>query len=157
MMTKQIRYLPKSPLVLQGISCAFEGGRKIGIVGQTGIGKTTLIGALFRLMEPAGGKNVVDGIDISKTGLHGLRLRFGIIPQDPTFFNGSVRYNLDPLSQGLLACCCCVCGRFLNLVVFLLIVFACLLFPLHLGRFLKNVSFKMLSSPGERTWPRLLG
>lgn len=98
-MTKQIRYLPESPLVLQGISCTFEGGQKIGIVGQTGIGKTTLIGALFRPMEPAGGKNVVDGIDISKTGLHDLRLRFGIIPQDPTLFNGSVRYNLDPLSQ----------------------------------------------------------
>ncbi|KDO56159.1 hypothetical protein CISIN_1g0009011mg, partial [Citrus sinensis] len=95
----QIRYRPDSPLVLKGISCTFEGGHKIGIVGRTGSGKTTLIGALFRLVEPAGGKILVDGIDISKLGLHDLRSRFGIIPQDPTLFNGTVRYNLDPLSQ----------------------------------------------------------
>ncbi|CAK7324075.1 unnamed protein product [Dovyalis caffra] len=95
----QIRYRPDAPLVLRGISCTFEGGHKIGIVGRTGSGKTTLIGALFRLVEPSGGKIIVDGIDISKIGLHDLRSRFGIIPQDPTLFNGTVRYNLDPLSQ----------------------------------------------------------
>ncbi|KAH7682383.1 Xenobiotic-transporting ATPase protein [Dioscorea alata] len=95
----KIRYRPDTPLVLQGISCIFEGGHKIGIVGRTGSGKTTLIGALFRLVEPAGGKIVIDGIDISSIGLHDLRSRFGIIPQDPTLFNGSVRYNLDPLGQ----------------------------------------------------------
>lgn len=50
-------------------------------------------------MEPTGGKIIVDGIDISTIGLHDLRSRFGIIPQDPTLFNGTVRYNLDPLSQ----------------------------------------------------------
>lgn len=50
-------------------------------------------------MEPVGGKIVVDGIDISTVGLHDLRSRFGIIPQDPTLFNGTVRYNLDPLCQ----------------------------------------------------------
>ncbi|KAK9994673.1 hypothetical protein SO802_024376 [Lithocarpus litseifolius] len=95
----QIRYRPDAPLVLRGISCTFEGGHKIGIVGRTGSGKTTLIGALFRLVEPAGGKIIVDGIDISMIGLHDLRSRFGIIPQDPTLFNGTVRFNLDPLSQ----------------------------------------------------------
>ncbi|KAK2983633.1 hypothetical protein RJ640_023167 [Escallonia rubra] len=95
----QIRYRAEAPLVLRGISCTFQGGHKIGIVGRTGSGKTTLIGALFRLVETAGGKIVVDGIDISTIGLHDLRSRFGIIPQEPTLFNGTVRYNMDPLSQ----------------------------------------------------------
>ncbi|XP_061342019.1 ABC transporter C family member 10-like [Gastrolobium bilobum] len=95
----QIRYRPDTPLVLRGITCTFEGGHKIGVVGRTGSGKSTLIGALFRLVEPAGGRIIVDGIDISSIGLHDLRSRIGIIPQDPTLFNGTVRFNLDPLSQ----------------------------------------------------------
>ncbi|KAL7183675.1 hypothetical protein ACSBR2_025956 [Camellia fascicularis] len=95
----EIGYRPDAPIVLRGITCTFEGGHKIGIVGRTGSGKSTLIGALFRLVEPAGGKIVIDEIDISTLGLHDLRSQFGIIPQDPTLFNGTVRYNLDPLGQ----------------------------------------------------------
>ncbi|KDP25345.1 hypothetical protein JCGZ_20501 [Jatropha curcas] len=95
----KVRYQPNAPLVLQGISCTIEGGSKIGIVGRTGSGKTTLISALFRLVEPTEGKIVVDGLDISTIGLHDLRSHFSIIPQDPTLFLGSVRYNLDPLSE----------------------------------------------------------
>lgn len=95
----KIRYRPEAPLVLRGISCTFEGGNKIGIVGRTGSGKTTLIGALFRLVEPAEGRITIDTLDIATIGLHDLRSRLGIIPQDPTLFHGSVRYNLDPLGQ----------------------------------------------------------
>ena len=63
------RYRPDAPLVLRGISCTFEGGHKIGIVGRTGSGKTTLIGALFCLVELAGGKIIVDGIETCSTPL----------------------------------------------------------------------------------------
>ncbi|CAA2996084.1 ABC transporter C family member 10-like [Olea europaea subsp. europaea] len=94
----KIKYRHDMPLVLHGICCTFE-GHKTGIISRTGSGKTTLISALFRLVEPMARKIVVDGVDISTIGLHDLRSHFGIIPQDPTLFNGTLRYNLDPLAQ----------------------------------------------------------
>ncbi|MFS7926378.1 putative ABC-type xenobiotic transporter [Helianthus anomalus] len=69
----QVRYRPNTPLVLKGISLNIQGGQKIGVVGRTGGGKSTLIQVLFRLVEPTGGSIIIDGIDISTLGLHDLR------------------------------------------------------------------------------------
>uniref|UniRef100_A0A0D3HVQ8 Uncharacterized protein n=1 Tax=Oryza barthii TaxID=65489 RepID=A0A0D3HVQ8_9ORYZ len=91
-----VKYTQDASPVLKGVSCTFQGGDKIGIVGRTGSGKTTLINAIFRLVKPSGGKITIDGQDITTMGLHDLRSRIGLIPQDPILFNGSIRYNLDP-------------------------------------------------------------
>lgn len=87
------------PLVLRGISCTFAGGMKNGIVGRTGSGKSTLIQTLFRIIDPVGGCIIIDGINICSIGVHDLRSRLSIIPQDPTMFEGTVRSNLDPLEE----------------------------------------------------------
>nr|XP_027123792.1 ABC transporter C family member 3-like [Coffea arabica] len=95
----KVRYAPHMPLVLRGLTCTFFGGKKTGIVGRTGSGKSTLIQTLFRIVDPAGGQIKIDGINISSIGLHDLRSRLSIIPQDPTMFEGTVRTNLDPLEE----------------------------------------------------------
>ncbi|KAF2314995.1 hypothetical protein GH714_037509 [Hevea brasiliensis] len=95
----QVKYRPNTPLVLKGITLSIFGGEKIGVVGRTGSGKSTLIQVFFRLVEPTGGKIIIDGIDISRLGLHDLRSRFGIIPQEPVLFEGTVRSNIDPIGQ----------------------------------------------------------
>ena len=87
------------PLVLRGLTCTFEGGKKTGLVGRTGSGKSTLIQTIFRIVEPTAGKISIDGMDISFLGLHDLQSRLSIIPQDPTMFEGTLRSNLDPLGD----------------------------------------------------------
>ncbi|RZC49995.1 hypothetical protein C5167_018432 [Papaver somniferum] len=93
----KIKYRPNAPLVIKGITCTFKEGSRVGVVGRTGSGKTTLISALFRLVEPASGKILIDGLDICSMGLKDLRLKLSIIPQEATLFRGTVRTNLDPL------------------------------------------------------------
>ncbi|KAL5574201.1 hypothetical protein UlMin_023798 [Ulmus minor] len=95
----QIRYAEHLPSVLKNIDCTFPGKKKVGVVGRTGSGKSTLIQAIFRIVEPREGSIIIDGVDICKIGLHDLRTRLSIIPQDPTMFEGTVRGNLDPLEQ----------------------------------------------------------
>ncbi|ONM18776.1 ABC transporter C family member 14 [Zea mays] len=95
----KVRYRSNTPLILKGINISISGGEKIGVVGRTGSGKSTLIQALFRLVEPAEGKMIIDGIDICTLGLHDLRSRFGIIPQEPVLFEGTIRSNIDPIGQ----------------------------------------------------------
>ncbi|KAI8528046.1 hypothetical protein RHMOL_Rhmol12G0120700 [Rhododendron molle] len=94
-----VQYDPSLPRILKGITCTFPGNKKIAIVGRTGSGKSTLMQALFRVMEPVQGRILIDGIDISKIGLQDLRSRLSIIPQDPILFQGTMRSNLDPLQQ----------------------------------------------------------
>ena len=94
----QVRYREGLDLVLRGITFVVEGGEKVGIVGRTGAGKSSLTLALFRIIESSGGSIIIDGQDISKLGLHALRSRLTIIPQDPVLFSGTLRMNLDPFN-----------------------------------------------------------
>ncbi|XP_042497519.1 ABC transporter C family member 3-like [Macadamia integrifolia] len=95
----KVQYAPHLPFVLRGITCSFLERTKIGIIGRTGSGKSTLVHALFRMLEPTIGQILIDGINISKIGLHDLRSRLSIIPQDPIMFEGTLRNNLDPLEE----------------------------------------------------------
>ncbi|KAK9481416.1 P-loop containing nucleoside triphosphate hydrolase protein [Lipomyces japonicus] len=91
-----LRYAPGLPPVIKNVSFEVKPNNKIGIVGRTGAGKSTIASAFFRFLEAETGKIVIDGIDISKIGLKDLRSSITIIPQDPTLFTGTVRSNLDP-------------------------------------------------------------
>ncbi|XP_047577990.1 multidrug resistance-associated protein 1-like isoform X2 [Lutra lutra] len=95
----QARYRDDLGLALRDISFQTHGEEKIGIVGRTGAGKSTLSNCLFRIVERSGGKIIIDGIDISTIGLHDLRGKLNIIPQDPVLFSGTLQMNLDPLDK----------------------------------------------------------
>ncbi|TPX36938.1 hypothetical protein SmJEL517_g00979 [Synchytrium microbalum] len=94
-----IRYRPDLPPILHGISFDIKTSEKVGIVGRTGAGKSSIIVSLLRLVELSSGTITIDGIDISTIGLRDLRSRIAIIPQDPVLYSGTVRMNLDPFNE----------------------------------------------------------
>lgn len=109
-----MRYRPELPDVLQGASFSVRDGEKVGVCGRTGSGKSTLLSCLFRLVENRSGTVTIDNVDIGTVPLATLRGRLAIIPQDPIFFTGTLKYNLDPRGEhtdaalkGLLHDCAC--------------------------------------------------
>jgi ABC-type multidrug transport system fused ATPase/permease subunit len=93
------RYRPGLPLVLNEMSFLIKPGEKIGVVGRTGAGKSSILSALLSLSPIANGKIIIDDCDINKMGVGDLRSRLSIIPQDPVIFEGSVRHNIDPFGK----------------------------------------------------------
>nr|AHK05652.1 ATP-binding cassette transporter sub-family C member 4 [Tigriopus japonicus] len=93
-----LQYGEGEKMVLKGVNFLTKPREKVGIVGRTGAGKSSLIGALFRLTEPTG-QIILDGVNIQQLGLHALRKKISIIPQDPLVFTGSLRKNLDPFDD----------------------------------------------------------
>ncbi|KAI5103035.1 canalicular multispecific organic anion transporter 2 isoform X3, partial [Silurus meridionalis] len=94
-----VRYREGLDLVLKNISLQVKGGEKIGIVGRTGAGKSSMTLCLFRLLEAAEGEITIDGVKIAEIGLHDLRSKLTIIPQEPVLFSGTLRMNLDPFDK----------------------------------------------------------
>jgi ATP-binding cassette, subfamily C (CFTR/MRP), member 1 len=94
-----VKYRPSLPPVLKDVSFSIKPMEKIGIVGRTGSGKSTLMLALYRIIEPTSGRIIIDGIDVASIGLADLRSRLALVPQDPVIFSGTVRSNLDPFEE----------------------------------------------------------
>ena len=91
-----LAYRPGLPLVLNSLNLSIKAGESVGIVGRTGAGKSSILAALYRMCELSAGKITIDGLDVSTIGLHELRSKLSIIPQDPVLFAGTIRSNLDP-------------------------------------------------------------
>src|SRR5690606_24175246 len=90
------RYRTDLDLVLKNVSFSLKAHEKVGVVGRTGAGKSSLALALFRSLEAEKGRIIIDGVDIGKIGLKDLRQAVTMVPQDPTLFTGTIRTNLDP-------------------------------------------------------------
>ncbi|KAH8800609.1 hypothetical protein F5884DRAFT_757461 [Xylogone sp. PMI_703] len=95
----ELGYAEGLPSILKGLTFTAEKNQRIGVIGRTGAGKSTLSLALFRFLQPRRGNITIDGVDISKIKLHDLRTRLAIIPQDPVLFSGTIRSNLDPFDE----------------------------------------------------------
>ena len=91
-----LRYRPTTDIVLNNLTFEIQPGEKIGVVGRTGAGKSTICLAIGRIVEIEEGKILIDGIDIRKVDLAYLRSCITVIPQDPTLFTGTLRFNIDP-------------------------------------------------------------
>ncbi|CDZ97117.1 Multidrug resistance-associated protein/mitoxantrone resistance protein, ABC superfamily [Phaffia rhodozyma] len=91
-----LKYRDNLPAVLKGLSFTIYGGEKIGVVGRTGAGKSSLLQALFRIVELSEGRIEIDGVNLRSIGLEPIRKKLGIVPQDPLLWNGTVASNLDP-------------------------------------------------------------
>uniref|UniRef100_A0A8D0EF95 ABC-type glutathione-S-conjugate transporter n=1 Tax=Salvator merianae TaxID=96440 RepID=A0A8D0EF95_SALMN len=94
-----VRYRKGLDLVLKDLNLHVKGGEKIGIVGRTGAGKSSMTLCLFRILEAVNGEIVIDAQRIADIGLHDLRSKLTIIPQDPVLFSGTLRMNLDPFNK----------------------------------------------------------
>lgn len=92
-----LKYRPDTEVVLDQLSFRIGAGEKIGVVGRTGAGKSTICLALSRIVEIVAGQIIIDDVDIKEVQLEYLRKMITVIPQDPSLFNGSLRFNLDPL------------------------------------------------------------
>ncbi|GAA6024113.1 hypothetical protein JCM10207_003170 [Rhodosporidiobolus poonsookiae] len=95
----EARYRPELDPALKGVSFAIKGGEKVGVCGRTGAGKSSLTMALYRIIELSSGKILIDNLVVSHLGLHDLRARLSIIPQDAQMYSGRLRDNLDPLGE----------------------------------------------------------
>jgi len=95
----QMRYRPELPFVLDGINLVIKAGERVGVVGRTGSGKSSLLITLMRICEANSGNVLIDDVDVRSIGLHMLRGRTAIIPQDPAILTETVRYNLDPTGR----------------------------------------------------------
>ncbi|CAF3575220.1 unnamed protein product [Rotaria sp. Silwood1] len=94
-----LRYRENLQVVVKDFSINIQSGEKIGIIGRTGSGKSSLCLSLFRMIEPTNGTIIIDDVDICLIGLHDLRSKITIIPQDAIIFAGTVRFNIDPFSN----------------------------------------------------------
>ena len=92
-------YRKDTPIILKDINFCFNGGEKIGIIGRTGSGKSSIILSIARIIEPKSGIITIDGIDTQKINLDFLREHLSIVPQDPFIFEGTLRDNIDPLKK----------------------------------------------------------
>ncbi|XP_038067816.1 ATP-binding cassette sub-family C member 9-like [Patiria miniata] len=95
----EMRYAKELEPVLQGVNLRIKGGEKVGICGRTGSGKSSMMLAFFRIIEKTTGDIYIDGVNIDHVPLATLRQRLSIVPQDPTLFTGTVRFNLDPFDK----------------------------------------------------------